>query len=142
MALRFSPLTRIIALSGLLALGFLLVALATALYSSWLPIFDALIFAVAHIPVLLTQSYDSSSLDLDSFDGTFNDSPASDLGKWISSFLLTAAVVWPITLSRNAILSSTASTITIVGGILIHTTIVLFTTFFSTLTDNDDPFSM
>ncbi|KAH3663338.1 hypothetical protein OGAPHI_005328 [Ogataea philodendri] len=64
MTFKLNPLTKIIGLSSVLALGFLLVVLAGALYANWFPIVVAVIFSFAHIPILVTKYY---SAEFDSY---------------------------------------------------------------------------
>lgn len=142
MALRINPLSKIIALSGLLALGFLLVVLALALYGTWLPLLDGFLFAIAHLPHLATSF---SNSDYQTGFGDIDDmttSSASDFGKWLSSFLVVSGILLPLSLCRSNILTSTGTFLTIVGGLCIYTTVVIFTTFFDGFSSNDDPFSM
>lgn len=127
----------------MLAMGFLLIVLSTALYGSWMPILDGLIFAIAHIPYLLTNSsssgeYQTGFGDIDGMVTNY----AADMGKWVSSFLITTGILFPLSLCRSNILTTTATGLSIVGGICIYTTIVLFTTFFDGITTTDDPFYM
>lgn len=143
MVFTVNPLSKIIALSGMLALGFLLVVLATALYGSWMPIIDGFIFAFAHIPYLLTNTTigDDFQTGFADIDDTSRHSGA-DFGGWVSSFILTSGIALPIVLSRSQLLSSMASTLTVVGGLCIYVTILLFSSFFDGFSNTNDPFSM
>lgn len=142
MNFKVNPLSKIIGLSGLLAIGFLLIVLPTALYGNWMPIMDGLIFAIAHIPYLLTNSGLES--DYETGFGDIGDIPtnnAADFGKWLSSFMVFSGVALPVSLCRNNILSTFSSTLTIMGGLCIYSTIVIFTTFFDRVNAYDDPFA-
>lgn len=146
MQVHVNPLSKIIALSGMLALGFLLIVLATALYGSWLPILDGFFFAIAHLPYLLTNNLYTSDYQAglgfgDDLDG-FQSNSVADSGKFISSFIFTSGLALPITLCRSNVLTSTASFLSIVGGLCIYSTIVLFTSFFDGIGAQDDPFTI
>lgn len=146
MEVHINPLSRIIGLSGMLALGFLFVVLATALYGSWMPILDGFLFGFAHIPYLLTNAsyndYDAGmNFGSSDLDGS-NRNSISDFGKFVSSFVLTSGFALPITLCRSNVLANTATVLSILGGSLIYSTIVLFTSFFDGIGSSDDPFSM
>ncbi|TID14987.1 hypothetical protein CANINC_004658 [Pichia inconspicua] len=142
MPLTINPLSKIIGLSGMLALGFLLLVLSTALYGSWMPILDGFIFGIAHLPYLISNGvnteYETGLADVSG--ATY--SAASDFGKWFSSFLLVSAVALPITLTRSHILTNVAASLSIAGGLCIYTTIVIFTSFFDGFKDSSDPFSV
>lgn len=143
MILRVNPLSKIIGLSGMLALGFLLIVLSTALYGSWMPVLDGLIFAIAHIPYLLTNSNNGS--EYQTGFGDIDDmvtSNAEDAGKFISSFLFSSGIALPISLCRSNILTGTATWLSIMGGLCIYATIVIFTTFFDGFGVTDDAFSI
>ena len=143
MSLKINPLSKIIGLSGMLAVGFLLVVLATALYSTWLPLLDALLFAIAHLPYLLSAGFSSDyETGFGGFDDVVASSPAADAGKWISSFVLTSAVALPWTLCRSDVIPTVAALLCVAGGAFIYATIVIFTTFFDGFSAADDPFSM
>lgn len=142
MPVTINPLSKIIGLSGMLALGFLLLVLSTALYGSWMPILDGFIFGIAHLPYLITNGVHSE------YETGFGDisetlsTNAGDFGKWFSSFLLMSGIALPITLARSHILTNVAALLSITGGLSIYTTIVIFTSFFDGFKNSDDPFSM
>lgn len=142
MTFKVNPLSKIIGLSGMLALGFLLVVLATALYGSWFPILIGFIFGISHLPFLLTNN---SSYDYEAGFGAMDDSlpsEAADVGKFISSLLLTSGVAFPIALCHGHVLTNQASFLSITGGFLIYSTVVIFTTFFDGFSSSpDDPFA-
>jgi hypothetical protein len=143
MAFRINPLSKIIGLSGMLALGFLMIVLSTALYGSWMPILDGLLFSLAHIPYLLTNLGSSSEYQTGFDDiSAFTGNNVADFGKWISSFLVTSGIALPVVLCRSKVLTTIGSGLSIVGGLCIYITIILFTTFFDGFATSDDPFSM
>ncbi|GMG19674.1 unnamed protein product [Ambrosiozyma monospora] len=142
MALKINPLTKIIALSSVLATGFLLVVLAGAIYGNWFPVLIAFLYGIAHLPVLITTHYGYQYDDYlnDSGDGGSR-SDIVDFGRFTSSFLLTTATLFPLILSHCHVLTHVASTLTIVGGFLIYGTVLTFTTFFDSFGEDDDPFN-
>lgn len=142
MGIQIKPLSKIIGLSTLLAVGFLFIALPTALYGNWMPVIDGFIFGIAYLPYLFTHT--GADLDyqtgLDDIDD-ISTSSASDFGKWITSFLVFSGIAFPIILSRNNLLPILACIFSILGGLFIYSTIVIFTTFFDKINSDDDPFS-
>ncbi|VEU23329.1 DEKNAAC104610 [Brettanomyces naardenensis] len=144
MALRINPISKIIGLSSVLAVGFLLVVLAAAVWGNWMPILITLIFLVAHIPTLLIgfqyYGYDESLGDFEDGGGKTD---AADVGHFLESFFLTSANALALVLYHGHILTKQACVLTIIGGFLIYGTVVTFTTFFDGFeTDDDDPFGM
>ncbi|ODV86155.1 hypothetical protein CANARDRAFT_27419 [[Candida] arabinofermentans NRRL YB-2248] len=141
MALKINPLTKIIGLSSVLALGFLLIVLAGAIYGNWFPILIAFVAGFAHVPILITSYYS------DGFDDYLNDSGSgsndvADFGKFLSSFLLSTGIIFPIILSHCHVLTPVACGLTISGGMLIYATVVTFTTFFDGFGNEDDSFDI
>ncbi|KAF6009887.1 hypothetical protein HII12_003433 [Brettanomyces bruxellensis] len=139
MAMKINPVSKIIGLSSVLAVGFLMVVLAAAVWGNWMPIVSALLFATAHLPILIINShyvYDNS-LDMDEEGET---SGATDVGHFLESLLLTSAVALPLSLLHCHTMTKQASILTVLGGSLIYGTIVTFTTFFDGFKEEDDPF--
>ena len=121
--LQKNPLNKIIGLSVILSVGFLLVILA-GIYGNWFPIIVGIIFAVAHLPVAITKNIASNS-DYDfNFDSTTTNSRAViEIGQFLTAFLLVSGVYLPILLNHSLILTKTAMVLTIVGGLLIYGTV-------------------
>ncbi|ODQ80849.1 hypothetical protein BABINDRAFT_161052 [Babjeviella inositovora NRRL Y-12698] len=119
-----SPLARLISLSYVLALGFLFVVLAGAIYGNWYPILVALIFSVAHLPMVVTNNY--------SRDDFMNESSiyVNDFGKFLSGFLLFTGFAIPLVLCHSLILTTVACILTELGGSLIYASVFAFTTYF------------
>lgn len=129
--LKINPLNKIIGLSIVLSMGFLLVILA-GIYGNWFPIIIGLVFAVAHLPMAITKAVSSSS-DYDfNFDAlaTASGNGLLEAGYWTSAFLLTSGLALPILLHHSLILTKTAMVLSIVGGSLIFGTIFAFSLFF------------
>ncbi|GME79456.1 unnamed protein product [[Candida] boidinii] len=141
MQFKINPLTKIIGLSSVLAVGFLFIVLAGALYGNWLTILVGFIFGVAHVPMLITKYYNYQFEDyLDDTGSAPTD--VIDFGKFLSSFLVTTGVAFPTILDHCHVFTHTATVLTIIGGLLIYGTVVTFTTFFDGTSHEDDPFDI
>lgn len=123
-----SPLSKIIGLSSVLAVGFLFIVLAGAIFGNWIVLFVGLIFAVGYLPVVATQGFLSNGF----YDDLMNESSnqVQDLGRFVSSFLTVSGLALPIVLLHCHYLTYTAMVMTEVGGALIYATVVVFTSFF------------
>lgn len=130
------PVTKIIGLASVLALGFLFVVLAGAIYGNWFPIVVAIIFAVSYLPVIVTTTIQSSGF----YDDLMNESTnhTKDFARFLSSFLTVSAVGIPLVLCHSHILTKAATVLTEIGGVLIFGTVVVFTSFFEDPTDEVD----
>lgn len=132
------PLNRIIGLSVILSVGFLLVILAGIL-GSWYPIIIGVIFAVAHLPVVITRSISDSS----DYDFNFDPSNSSnanlivEFGQFTTAFLLVTGFYLPIVLHHSLILTKTAVVLTIAGGVLIYGTVYTFSHYFDEPEEED-----
>ncbi|CAK9442212.1 uncharacterized protein LODBEIA_P59550 [Lodderomyces beijingensis] len=126
-----NPLNRIIGLSVILAVGFVLVILA-GINGNWFPIVIGLVFAVAHLPTAITRHISSSS-DYDfNFDptSTSNANLLVEFGQFLTAFLLVTGVYLPVILHHSAILTKTATILTVLGGLLIYGTVYTFSHYF------------
>lgn len=126
-----NPLNKIIGLSIVLSMGFLLVVLA-GIYGNWYPIINGIICAVAHLPVAITKALTSSS------DYNYNFDPVSlsqggvlkEIGQFLSAFLVITGIYLPVLLHHSLILTKTAMVLTIIGGGLIYGTVYTFSSYF------------
>lgn len=126
-----NPLNKIIGLSIVLSTGFLLVVLA-GIYGNWFPIIIGLVFALAHIPVVV------SNVVLDNGDYDFNFDPSTatlnnairETGLFVLAVLLVSGFALPVLLHHSHILTTTAMVLTIIGGVLIYGTVYTFSLFF------------
>lgn len=129
--IRDSPLNKIIGLSVVLLMGFLLVVLA-GVYLNWFPIVDGLIFAVAHLPIPLLKAATGWG------DYDFNFDPAAathgnavvELGRFVLAFLVVTGLYLPVVLYHLNTLTKTGMVLTVVGGLLIYGTVFTFTLYF------------
>lgn len=117
-------LTKLISLSYTLAVGFVFVVLAGALYGNWYPMVSAFLFAVAHIPRLVTSNY--SRDDFTSETSVY----LEDFGKFLSGFLLVSGVGFPLVLWHSEILDPIACVFTLAGGSIIFRSVYEFLTYF------------
>lgn len=128
---KHNPLNKIIGLSVVLSMGFLLVVLA-GIYGNWFPIVDGIIFAVAYLPVIITRTaFNLSDYDFN-FDPhtTLHTLAIKELGQFLTAALLVTGFYLPILLHHSLILTQTAVVLTIIGGVLIFGTVVTFSQVF------------
>ncbi|CAK7903615.1 vacuolar protein sorting-associated protein 55 [[Candida] anglica] len=126
-----NPLNKIIGLSIVLSMGFLLVVLA-GIYGNWFPIINGIIFAVAHLPVVISKAVSENG----DYDFNFDPSVASsgnaikEFGSFLSAFLVVTGFYLPVLLHHSRILTTTATILTIIGGMLIYGTVYAFSSYF------------
>lgn len=126
MEFKVSPLTKIISLSGFLALGFLLAILSCALFHNYYPLFDILIFLLAPLPNAL---FGKSSSDNANF---MSDSPnnAQDTGTFLTGLFVTSGLALPVVFYHCQLIGALSCMMSIVGGLIIYSSIVVFSWFF------------
>lgn len=133
-----NPLNKIIGLSVVLSMGFLLVVLA-GIYGNWFPIINGIIFAIAHLPVAITKAIaDSSDYDF-SFDpvSSSRGSILKEFGQFTSAFLVVTGFYLPVLLHHSHILTRVAMVLTIIGGSLIYGTVFKFSLYFDESEDHE-----
>lgn len=144
-------LKTIIALSFVLACGFLLVILSCvrllparmpclmlflgpvadfsffqALFNNWLPLLVVATFLLAPLPNLVCSKIAANDDYMDS------DSSASvDFGHFLTGFLVLTGLALPITLAHVGEIGSAACVMSISGGLLIYGSIIVYGRFFS-----------
>lgn len=133
-----NPLNKIIGLSVILSMGFLMVILA-AISGNWFPILDGILFGVAYLPVIISRvAWDSSDYDF-SFDPLLTSSLAiQEMAKFLTALLTTLAFVLPILLHHSKILTTAEVVLTLVGGVLIFRTIYTFSKAFEVEDSGED----
>ncbi|KAL1311085.1 hypothetical protein AAFC00_001293 [Neodothiora populina] len=118
-------LKTIIALSFVLAIGFLLVILSSALWKNYFPLLVVATYVVAPLPNWICGR--AANPD------DFMDHGASgivELGRFLTGFLVVMGIALPVVLAHCAIIQIPAMIMSIVGGLLIYGTIISFTMFF------------
>ncbi|KAI9754974.1 MAG: Vacuolar protein sorting-associated protein 55 [Lichina confinis] len=118
-------LKTIIALSFVLAIGFLLVILSSALWKNYFPLLVVATYVVAPIPNWICGRFSNPD--------DFIDSPGSaliDFGRFFTGFLVVMGVALPVLLAHCGIIVYPAMIMSILGGLLIYGTIISFTMFF------------
>ncbi|SMN19380.1 similar to Saccharomyces cerevisiae YJR044C VPS55 Late endosomal protein involved in late endosome to vacuole trafficking [Maudiozyma saulgeensis] len=134
MEFKVSPLTKIISLSGFLALGFLLVILSCALFHNYYPLYDILIFLLAPIPNSLFSKASYSSSDFMSESS----GSGSDLGHFLTGMLVTSGIALPLVFYHCNLIGSLSCTMSMMGGLIIYSSVVIFSWFFHSNWDNEE----
>lgn len=134
MELKLSPLTKIISLSGFLALGFLLVILSCALFHNYYPLLDILIFLLAPLPNAL---FSKSSSDSANF---MSDSPtnAQDTGNFLTGVFVTSGLALPFVFYHCQLIGLLSCVMSTLGGLIIYSSIVVFSWFFHSSWEQDE----
>ncbi|GAB7340558.1 hypothetical protein MBLNU457_6972t1 [Dothideomycetes sp. NU457] len=118
-------LKTIIALSFILAIGFLLVILSSALWKNYLPLLVVATYVLAPVPNWLCGRHANPD--------DFMDSGASgivELGRFMTGFMVVMGIALPIVLAHCALITIPAMVMSIIGGLLIYGTIISFGLFF------------
>uniref|UniRef100_A0A060T725 ARAD1B19602p n=1 Tax=Blastobotrys adeninivorans TaxID=409370 RepID=A0A060T725_BLAAD len=120
-----SPLSKIISLSSVLALGFLLIVLSCALFNNWLPLIVVALFLIAPLPNAICGRYGSG----DDFMSE-NSNTVVDFGRFCTGFLVFSGLALPVVLGHNHLIGMAAMIMSLSGGLLVYLTIVTFGAFF------------
>ncbi|KAF2221300.1 vacuolar protein sorting 55 [Elsinoe ampelina] len=118
-------LKTIIALSFVLAIGFLLVILSSALFANYLPLLVVATYVLAPIPNWIC----GRAANPDDFMES-GGSGIVELGRFITGFLVVMGVALPVVLAHTMMIRFEAMVMSIIGGLLIYGTIISFTMFF------------
>ncbi|KAG5970897.1 hypothetical protein E4U55_001420 [Claviceps digitariae] len=118
-------LKTIIALSFVLAVGFLLVILSCALFSSYFPLLVVGTYVIAPIPNWIC----SRCANPDDFVES-SGAAVLDLGRFFTGFLVVMGIALPVILAHSDLIRVEAMIMSIVGGLLIYGTIISFGMFF------------
>ncbi|MCJ1285536.1 Vacuolar protein sorting-associated protein 55 [Xylographa opegraphella] len=118
-------LKTIIALSFVLAIGFLLVILSSALWHNYLPLLVVATYVVAPLPNWVC----GRCANPDDFMENAG-SAIVDFGRFVTGFLVVMGIALPALLAHCALIQYPAMAMSIVGGLLIYGTIISFTMFF------------
>ncbi|KAI9822242.1 MAG: Vacuolar protein sorting-associated protein 55 [Thelocarpon impressellum] len=118
-------LKTIIALSFVLAIGFLLVILSSALYHNYFPLLVVATYVLAPLPNWVCGRCASPD---DFIENAGN--AVIDFGRFCTGFLVVMGVALPALLFHSGIIVFPALVMSIIGGALIYGTIISFTMFF------------
>ncbi|KAK4889872.1 Vacuolar protein sorting-associated protein 55 [Elasticomyces elasticus] len=119
-------LKTIIVLSFILAIGFLLVILSSALYKNFLPLLVVATYVLAPIPNWICGRHSSQDDFMDS-----GSSSIVELGRFMTGFLVVMGVALPVVLAHCDLIRTEACAMSVVGGGLIYGTIIAFGGFFN-----------
>lgn len=118
-------LKTIIALSFVLAIGFLLVILSSALWHNFYPLLVVATYVIAPLPNWIC----GRAANQDDFMES-SGSGVLDFGRFLTGFLVVMGIALPALLAHCAIIQIPAMVMSIIGGLLIYGTIISFSLFF------------
>ncbi|KAI9669817.1 MAG: Vacuolar protein sorting-associated protein 55 [Caeruleum heppii] len=118
-------LKTIIALSFVLAIGFLLVILSSALWKQYYPLLVVGTYVLAPLPNWICGRCANPD---DFMENSGN--AIIDFGRFCTGFLVVMGIALPALLAHCGIIQVPAMIMSIVGGLLIYGTIISFTMFF------------
>ncbi|KAK0626649.1 vacuolar protein sorting 55 [Immersiella caudata] len=118
-------LKTIIALSFVLAVGFLLVILSCALWHAYYPLLVVATYVMAPVPNWIC-SHCANPDDFVESSGA----AVLDLGRFCTGFLVVMGLALPMILAHSGIIEVPAMIMSVIGGLLIYGTIISFAMFF------------
>jgi len=118
-------LKTIIALSFVLAIGFLLVILSSALWGNYLPLLVVATYVLAPLPNWVCGRCANPDDFMES-----SGNAAIDFGRFCTGFLVVMGIALPALFAHCGLIVYPAMVMSIIGGLLIYGTIVSFTMFF------------
>jgi len=118
-------LKTIIALSFVLAVGFLLVILSCALWKVYYPLLVVATYVIAPIPNWICSRVSNPDDFVES-----SGNAVLDLGRFITGFFVVMGIALPAVLAHAQMIDMGAMVMCIVGGLLIYGTIISFGMFF------------
>ncbi|KAK2742984.1 Vacuolar protein sorting-associated protein 55 [Onygenales sp. PD_40] len=118
-------LKTIIALSFVLAIGFLLVILSAALWHNYLPLLVVATYVIAPLPNWICGRCANPDDFMES-----SGSAIVDFGRWCTGFLVLMGIALPALLAHSGAIQVPAMVMSILGGLLIYVTIISFSMFF------------
>ncbi|KAI4240069.1 MAG: hypothetical protein LQ352_007719 [Teloschistes flavicans] len=118
-------LKTIIALSFVLAIGFLLVILSSALWRNYLPLLVVATYVLAPLPNWICGRCSNPDDFMES-----SGNAVVDFGRFCTGFLVVMGIALPSLLAHCGLIEVSAMAMSIIGGLLIYGTIVSFTMFF------------
>ncbi|KAI5865556.1 vacuolar protein sorting 55-domain-containing protein [Durotheca rogersii] len=117
-------LKTIIALSFVLAVGFLLVILSCALYGEYYPLLVVGTYVLAPVPNWVA----GRCANPDDFESA--GTGVLDLGRFCTGFLVVMGIALPAVLAHSGLICVAAMAMSIIGGLLIYGTVISFGMFF------------
>lgn len=138
-----NPLNKIIFLSAFLAFGFLLILLSCALYNNWKPLWVIAIFLVAPLPNIILSSIESNRDDFLTFSNDHGNTatPLQEFAKFTTGFLLVSGILLPLMLHHTSNIGLGPLVMSVVGGLIVYSDIIVFIWFFSEHEDDQDDFN-
>ncbi|KAI9762841.1 MAG: Vacuolar protein sorting-associated protein 55 [Chaenotheca gracillima] len=118
-------LKTIIALSFILAIGFLLVILSSALFKNYLPLLVVATYVVAPLPNWIC----GRAANPDDFMENSGNA-IIDFGRFCTGFFVVMGIALPALLAHCELIRYPAMVMSIIGGLLIYGTIISFKMFF------------
>ncbi|KAI5367636.1 hypothetical protein Slin15195_G027680 [Septoria linicola] len=118
-------LKTIIVLSFILAIGFLLVILSSALFESYLTLLVVATYVIAPLPNWICAKAQAHDDFMDNGSNSI-----VELGRFLTGFLVVMGIALPIVLAHCDQIKIPAMIMSIVGGLLIYGTIISFGLFF------------
>ncbi|KAK2748102.1 Vacuolar protein sorting-associated protein 55 [Myotisia sp. PD_48] len=118
-------LKTIIALSFVLAIGFLLVILSAALWHNYLPLLVVATYIIAPLPNWICGRCANPDDFMESTSGG-----VVDFGRWLTGFLVLMGIALPALLAHSGAIQIPAMVMSVLGGLLIYGTIISFSMFF------------
>ncbi|KAL1582358.1 hypothetical protein WHR41_08906 [Cladosporium halotolerans] len=115
----------IIVLSFILAIGFILVILSSALYHNYLTLLVVATYVLAPVPNWICSKAQNNDDFMDS-----GSSSVVELGRFLTGFFVVMGIALPVVLAHTEQIRIEAMVMSIVGGLLIYSTIISFTMFF------------
>ncbi|KAL7272813.1 Vacuolar protein sorting-associated protein 55 [Rhizina undulata] len=119
-------LKTIIALSFVLAIGFLLVILSSALFNQYLPLLVVATYILAPLPNALCSRCAGRGGDVFGEEG----GAIVDFGRFLTGFFVVMGIALPAMLAHSGVITVAAMIMSVVGGLLIYGTIISFSLFF------------
>ncbi|KAL2217119.1 vacuolar protein sorting 55 superfamily [Thermoascus aurantiacus ATCC 26904] len=118
-------LKTIIALSFVLAIGFLLVILSSALWHNFLPLLVVATYVIAPLPNWICGRCANPDDFMESAGNA-----VIDFGRFLTGFLVVMGIALPAVLAHSGAIEVPAMIMSVLGGLLIYGTIISFSMFF------------
>lgn len=139
--MKLNPLNKIIFLSAVLALGFLLILLSCALYNNYHPLWVILIFLLAPLPNIVASSVANSRDNFLTFQD--NNAPLAFLEfcGTLTGFLVVLGIALPLTFYHCGTIGLGSMIMSMIGGLIVYADIIIFIWFFSEESEENDDFN-